>query len=82
MLQQDFSSSQQRLTKEKDSMSRQGIHCRDRESCWLGQFHVATKSTMSRRGMKVAEGLVSRQDFPCHDRGCLDEGIFGRDIGF
>ena len=75
-LQQDFPSSQQRLAKEGDFMLRQGIRCRDRESCWLGRFHVATEFTMSRQGMEAAEGLVSQHDFPCRDRGCLDEGIF------
>ena len=32
--------------------------------------------------MEVAEGLLSRKDFPCRNKGCLTEGIFGRDIGF
>ena len=37
---------------------------------------------MSRQGIKEAESLVLRQDFTCRDKGCLDKGIFGRDIGF
>ena len=50
-------------------MSRQGMRRRDRKSCWLGD-------SMLRQSMEAAEGLVSRQDFPCCDRGYLNEGIF------
>ena len=35
-------------TETGDSMLRQGIRCRDRDRCWLGQFHVATELTLSR----------------------------------
>ena len=31
---------------------------------------------MLRQGMEVVEGLVSQQNFPCHNRSRLDEGIF------
>ena len=50
-------------------MSRQGMRCCDIKICWLGD-------SMLRKSMEAVEGFVSRQKFPCYDRGCLNEGIF------
>ena len=39
------------------------------DDCWLGD-------SMFRQSMEAVKGLVSRQDFLCLKKGCLNERIF------